>query len=153
MTQSSGSSSSWETLPVRWLTVLFCNMCLYWAYQGVTQVLKLLSFISGLYHAKDLVMWFHTVSVGVFCFQARQVLHLSFQCGHEAEAPSPAVLFYLGAKQQSRDPYSSRLPWAPLYQWPIPASHQPNYSRCVWGTAMELGLCAMQGRNLVHKFF
>lgn len=57
-------------------------------------------------------MGFHSVSIGVSCFQARQVLHLSVQRGHEAEAASPAlvVLPYQGAKQQSRDPYSSRLP-------------------------------------------
>lgn len=41
-------------------------------------------------------MGFHPVSVGVSRFQARQVLHLSFQCGRETEVPSPAlvVLFY-----------------------------------------------------------
>lgn len=40
--------------------------------------------------------------------------------------------------------------WAPFYHWPIPASHQPIYSRCLWGSAMELGLYAMQGKNKVQ---
>lgn len=104
---------------------------------------------------KDVVMGFDPISVGVSCFQARQVLHLSkllvWSRGCSTLSCS-CVPVLLGSKAPVKRSMQHQITWILLYQWPIPASHQPNYSRCAWGIAMEAGLCAMQGKNLVHKF-